>query len=51
MLVIADASHPIALAGVMGGAETEVGTGTTDILLEAARFDPLSIRRTARAWR
>jgi phenylalanyl-tRNA synthetase beta chain len=49
MLVIADESRPVALAGVMGGSETEVTSATTDILLESARFDPLSIRRTARA--
>src|SRR5690606_27149923 len=40
-------SRPIALAGVMGGEETEVGEGTRNILLEAARFDPTSIRRTS----
>jgi phenylalanyl-tRNA synthetase beta chain len=49
MLVIADARNPAALAGVMGGLDTEVSEGTTDVLLESARFDPLSIRRTARA--
>ncbi len=49
MLVIADASKPVALAGVMGGRDTEVTAGTKNILLESARFDPLSIRRTARA--
>lgn len=49
MLVIADAERPVALAGVMGGLETEVGETTTDILLESARFDPLSVRRTSRA--
>jgi phenylalanyl-tRNA synthetase beta chain len=49
MLTIADAEKPIALAGVMGGAATEVTAATTDILLESARFDPLSIRKTARA--
>jgi phenylalanyl-tRNA synthetase beta chain len=49
MLVIADASKPVALAGVMGGRETEVTSQTKNILLESARFDPLSIRRTARA--
>lgn len=48
MLVIADASRPVAVAGVMGGLESEVGESTTDILLESARFDPLSIRRTSR---
>jgi phenylalanyl-tRNA synthetase beta chain len=49
MLVIADASRPVALAGVMGGRETEVTSATKNILLESARFDPLCIRRTARA--
>jgi len=39
---------PIAIAGVMGGEETEVDEGTTEIILEAAIFDPISIRRTAR---
>ncbi len=47
-LVIADASRAVALAGVMGGAETEISEATTDVLLEAAVFDPLSIRTTAR---
>ena len=37
------------LAGVMGGADTEVSNSTTNILLESARFDPLSVRKTARA--
>jgi phenylalanyl-tRNA synthetase beta chain len=49
MLVIADAHRPIALAGVMGGVDSEVSGATADILLESARFDPLSIRKTARA--
>ena len=48
-LVIADAIRPVAIAGVMGGKETEVNEGTTNVLLEAARFDPLLIRSTARA--
>lgn len=46
--VIADAERAVALGGVMGGADTEVGDGTTDVLVEAAEFDPLSIRATAR---
>ena len=46
-LLIADDSGPIALAGVMGGEATEVTEGTTAILLEAARFDPVSVRRTS----
>jgi phenylalanyl-tRNA synthetase beta chain len=49
MLVIADEAGPVALAGVMGGAETEVSTSTTRVLLESANFDFLSIRRTMRA--
>ncbi|HYO09280.1 MAG TPA: phenylalanine--tRNA ligase subunit beta [Tepidisphaeraceae bacterium] len=49
MLVIADAERPVALAGVMGGADSEVSDRTVNVLLESARFDPLSVRRTARA--
>jgi phenylalanyl-tRNA synthetase beta chain len=48
MVVIADAERAIALGGVMGGVESEVGDSTVDILLEAAEFVPLSIRRTSR---
>ncbi|MFC1576393.1 phenylalanine--tRNA ligase subunit beta [Candidatus Omnitrophota bacterium] len=48
-LVIADEAGPIAIAGVMGGLETEVNDMTKNILLESAFFDPISIRRTARA--
>ena len=47
-LVIADSHVPVALAGVMGGADSEVGDTTRDILLESANFDPLNVRRTAR---
>jgi len=49
MCVIADQSRAIALGGVMGGAESEVSSSTTSLLIESARFDPLSIRTTARA--
>jgi phenylalanyl-tRNA synthetase beta chain len=49
MLVIADAARPVGLAGVMGGAETEIGPGTTEVLIEAAQFDAASVRRTSRA--
>ncbi len=49
MLVIADASRPVGLAGVMGGAESEISSTTTHVLLEAAQFDPISVRRTSRA--
>ena len=47
-LVIADAERAIAIAGVMGGAETEVGARTTDVLLESAHFEAVRVRRTAR---
>jgi phenylalanyl-tRNA synthetase beta chain len=47
-LVIADGRRPVALAGVMGGADTEISDRTADVLLETAVFDPLSIRTTAR---
>lgn len=49
MLVIADAERPVAVAGVMGGLETEVGDTTTDLLLESALFNAPNIRRTSRA--
>lgn len=48
MLVIADAVRPVALAGVMGGRDSEVSDSTRNVLLESARFDPLSVRKTAR---
>ncbi len=48
MLLICDAERPIAVAGVMGGLETEITNDTTTILLESACFNPVSIRRTAR---
>jgi phenylalanyl-tRNA synthetase beta chain len=51
MLMIADAEGPVAVAGVMGGLESEVTEATTNILLESANFNPISIRRTARALR
>ncbi len=47
--VIADAKRAVALGGVMGGADTEVVDATTQLLIEAAAFDPVSIRHTARA--
>ncbi|HVN38299.1 MAG TPA: phenylalanine--tRNA ligase subunit beta [Myxococcota bacterium] len=47
-LVIADAERAVALAGVMGGAESEVTETTTDILIESAQFLPASVRRSAR---
>jgi phenylalanyl-tRNA synthetase beta chain len=48
-IVIADRDRPIAIAGIMGGRDTEVTVATKDILLEAASFDPVSVRRTSRA--
>ena len=47
MLAIADAKTPVALAGVMGGFESEVTEATTTVLLESATFHPTNIRRTA----
>jgi phenylalanyl-tRNA synthetase beta chain len=48
MLVIADARNPQAVAGVMGGADSEVGETTTMVFLESAYFKPASIRRTSK---
>ncbi|MGB2925127.1 MAG: phenylalanine--tRNA ligase subunit beta [Limnothrix sp.] len=48
-LVITAGDVPVALAGVMGGEETEVYDGTENIVLEAALFDPVTIRRSSRA--
>jgi phenylalanyl-tRNA synthetase beta chain len=48
MLVIADASVPVAIAGVMGGSATEVSAATTRIALESAWFQPESVRATSR---
>lgn len=50
-VVIADDTGVISLAGTMGGATTEIGTESTDVLLEAAHWDPASISRTARRHR
>jgi phenylalanyl-tRNA synthetase beta chain len=47
-LVIADARKAVALAGVMGGADTAISEKTRNVLIEAAWFDPASIRRTAK---
>ncbi|PYS77289.1 MAG: phenylalanine--tRNA ligase subunit beta [Acidobacteria bacterium] len=49
MLVIADAARAVAVAGVMGGEETEISVATTDVLVESAYFDPQSVRRTSKA--
>lgn len=48
MLVIADEKDVAAVAGIKGGEISGIGTDTTDIILEAATFDPISIRRTSR---
>ena len=47
MLLIADGEGPIGLAGVMGGATSEISDATTDVVIESAVFDPVTIRRTA----
>ena len=49
MLVIADAEKPVALAGIMGGYDSEITETTADVLLESAYFNPSSIRATAKA--
>ncbi|HOT44480.1 MAG TPA: phenylalanine--tRNA ligase subunit beta [Spirochaetota bacterium] len=49
-IVIADAKGPIALAGVMGGGNSEIEDGTTEIVLEAASFNPVNIRKTANRY-
>jgi phenylalanyl-tRNA synthetase beta chain len=48
MLVIADAKRPVAVAGVMGGEDSEISNTTTDVLIESAYFNPASVRRTAK---
>ncbi len=45
MLVIADKERPVAIAGIMGGKDTEITEGTKNILLESAYFDPVMVRR------
>jgi phenylalanyl-tRNA synthetase beta chain len=47
-LVIADSERPVAIAGVMGGEETEINDQTTDALIESAYFNPASVRSTSR---
>lgn len=49
MCVIADGREPVAVAGVMGGLDSEISESTSTIVLESARFDPPSVRRTSRA--
>jgi phenylalanyl-tRNA synthetase beta chain len=49
MCVIADASRALAIAGVMGGSESEIGFASRNILLESAWFDPITVRRTSKA--
>lgn len=48
MLVIADAEKPVAVAGIMGGANSEVSEHTENVLLEAANFHPATVRKMAR---
>jgi phenylalanyl-tRNA synthetase beta chain len=48
MLVIADATRPVAVAGVMGGEESEISSTTQDVLIESAWFNHASVRRTAK---
>jgi phenylalanyl-tRNA synthetase beta chain len=47
-LTIRDAEKGVALAGIMGGGNSEIGEGTTEVLLESAYFDPSAIRRTSK---
>lgn len=49
-LIIADAEGPIGIAGVMGGAGSEITAATTEIAIESAVFDPVSIRRTGHRY-
>ena len=48
MLVIADSRKPVAIAGIIGGLETEVSGATKNVLIESAHFDPVSIRTTSK---
>jgi phenylalanyl-tRNA synthetase beta chain len=50
-LLITDASGPIGLAGVMGGASSELSASTTSVLIEAAHFDAMTIARTSRRYK
>ncbi|HHT9127802.1 MAG TPA: phenylalanine--tRNA ligase subunit beta [Candidatus Wujingus californicus] len=49
MLVIADSKRPVAIAGIIGGKDTEISESTKNILLECAQFEPRQVRRTTRA--
>lgn len=49
MCLICDARSPVAIGGVMGGAESEISSATKDLLIESAWFDPISVRRTSKA--
>ena len=51
MLVIADAERPVALAGIMGGEESEISATTTDVLIESAYFNPDSVRQDCASFR
>ena len=48
MLMICDGKDPVALAGIMGGLESEIEDNTVNVLIESAYFDPISVRRTAK---
>ncbi len=48
MCVIADAYRPVALAGIMGGLDTEISDDTQNVLIESAQFDPVNVRHTSR---
>ncbi len=49
-LVVADATGALAIAGILGGASSEVSDGTTDVIIESAIFDPVAIRRTGQRY-
>jgi phenylalanyl-tRNA synthetase beta chain len=49
MCVIADASRAVAIAGVMGGSDSEIGFSSRNLLLESAWFDPISVRRSSKS--
>ena len=48
MLMICDGEKPVALAGIMGGSNSEIENHTTRVLIESAYFDPVSIRKTSK---